>query len=304
LAFAVLPPEAPIVPVPPRSEEVYPLLKVNPVDLEKPLVSYRDRVITMADYSDYYDKSSHFVRPKREYRLGGVKKFLLDIVMNDLIPIEMEESNIENEPEIAEVMRKKKEEFMVNKLYLDLVQDQTLVTYREMKEHYNANIVHYRVPEARRFGLVLTPDKAGAEEAYQKILNGVPFARVVAEYSTDQQSKANDGSTEFLPRGEQPEIDEIGFSLNSVGDLSEPFEISRGWAVVKLLERKPERTLPMEEVESSIRHTLKSIKDEQRLNELLAKWKEDIPIKVYEKNLMKADLDRTQEKKKTPFGRA
>ena len=77
-------------------------------------MAYREKAITVKDFSDLYDRGSFFNRPRKEFRFGGIKKFLLDIVMNELVAIEMKESNIEEEPVVAQMLKRKKEVCLPN----------------------------------------------------------------------------------------------------------------------------------------------------------------------------------------------
>jgi parvulin-like peptidyl-prolyl isomerase len=101
----------------------------------------------------------------------------------------------------------------------------------------------------------------------------------------------------ILTKGNQPELDEVGFSLAKIGDISQPFQTSRGWVVLKLVEKSPERVRSLYEVEDGVRNDLSTLKSDARLKEFMAKWKEKIPIKIYEKNLQKADVHERQNPK-------
>lgn len=288
--FDVLPPDRPLTNPPNRGEEVYPLLDFALQDLDKPLVGYLGKVITIKDFSDLYDRSSFFQRPRREFRFGGIKKFLMDIVMNELIEVELETSGIENEPEIAAMLNRKKEQLMVDKLYQDLVDNQTTVSYQEASKHYNDNLEQFRRPEERRFGRIVTSSLDSAKEVYEKLRAGGNFERLRYQYTVEEISK-DQPSSAFVAKGEQVEIDENGFALGNVGDVSRPFMTEQGWMVLKYFERRPERILPLSEAEPSIKRHLKTKKNEERLQELLAKWRDEVPVEINEKNLMKADLD-------------
>ena len=55
--------------------------------------------------------------------------------------------------------------------------------------------------------------------------------------------------------------------------------------------------LPLSEARGDLQKGLKSIKNEERLNALLEKWRAEIEIKVYDKNLMKANLEKKKGKR-------
>ena len=215
----------------------------------------------------------------------------MQIVMNELINEEMVRANIEEEPEFKRAARNKQEELMLSRLYADMVDKETVITDGDIREYYNANIESYKVAEKRRYGAILTGDQASAVEAYEKILGGEDFITVVMTYSIDNDTRARSGETEFLTVGEQPHLDEVGFGLRNIGDVSEPFQTTQGWVVIKLIERSPERILPFAEARGGVSADLRRLENDRRLNGLLEEWKKDIPVVVYEENLRKAEVE-------------
>jgi parvulin-like peptidyl-prolyl isomerase len=204
----------------------------------------------------------------------------------------METSGIEKEPEVAEMLARKQEQLMVDKLYQDLVDGQTDVSRNELEEYYTDNIEQFRRPEERRFNAVVAGDRESAEKARKQLIAGRDFETVKAEFSMPDAEVTANLNDRWFAREQLPEVDEHGYTLDNVGDVSATFEVSNGWAVIKLVERKPERILPLGEAQHDVRHALKTIRNEERLNELLAKWREEFPVEIDEKLLMKAKLSR------------
>ncbi len=294
VCFEALPPDRPMSSPPSRSEEVYPLLYFDEKDLDKPVVSYKNKTLTVKDFSDYYDQASFFNRPRREYRLGGIRTFLTERIMAELVVDEMKESNIEKDPEVARAIQAKQYEMMVNRLYDDMVNKQTEVDVKQMRNYYNDNLEAFRVPEKRRFGIIVCGDKETADKAYEEIQNGELFRNVALAYSIDEETRRKLGETELMARGEQAELDEVGFSLPRLGAVSKPFQTSRGWVILKLVERVPSRLYSFEEAKPSIRAALKQQANEKRLNELLDKWKKELGVVIYEKNFKKVQFPKRE----------
>jgi parvulin-like peptidyl-prolyl isomerase len=290
IAFDALPPDRPLTTPPARSTEVYPLLQFDERDLDKPLVSYDNKSITVRDFSDLFDRASFFTRPRREYRYGDIKRFLMEIVMNEIVVVEMRDAKIEEEPVVVTALGKKKEQFMVDKMYQELIDKQSEVLPDEIAAYYNDNLEQFRRPEERRLGVILAGSKESAEEARKKVKAGEPFDTVSARYSIPDLSGDERVGTQFVAKGQNPELDDVGFALQNVGDLSEPFETSRGWMVLKLMERRPEKIMELTDATESIRQALKVVKNEARLNSLLDKWRSEIDIKIYDKVLLKANV--------------
>jgi peptidyl-prolyl cis-trans isomerase C len=299
VVFDALPPDRLLTDPPDRSTEVYPLLKLDERDLDKPLVSYDNKSITVRDFSDLYDRASFFVRPRREGRYGDVKKFLMDYVMNELVPIEMKESRIEEDPVVVAGLNKKREQFMVDKLYQDLIERQTDVTPDEITSYYNDNLEKFRHPEERRLGMILTGDRQKAVEAFEKVKHGEPFDSVSVRYSIPELTPEERNGDSFLTKGQKPELDAVAFTLENVGDVSDPFETSRGWMILKLKERHPERIVSLDDAREEVGRAVKTLKNEERLNSLLEKWRAEIKVEIYENNLKKANIK--EKPKKKPF---
>jgi parvulin-like peptidyl-prolyl isomerase len=291
IVYTALPPDRDFDDAPARSQEVYPLLLFDPADLDKPIVTWQGgKQITIKDFSDFYDQASFFNRPRRSYRYGGIRQFLVERIMNEISSDVVRKSGIEKDPEVAKALKAKKEEIMVNLLYNDVVNKSTVVTKDDIKNYYDGNMEQFHNPEKRKFGVILTGDVESAQQAYRDLRAGKPFRTVMLAYSVDEETKANNGETPEIARGEQPELDAVGFSLRKVGDVSEPFQISRGWMVLRLDERVDEKYFSLEEAESRIEGALRQDKNDKRLEEMLAKWKEEVGVVIHEDNLAKTKI--------------
>jgi parvulin-like peptidyl-prolyl isomerase len=291
IVFNALPPDRDFDSAPARSQEVYPLLLLDPADLDKPMVTWQGgKQITIKDFSDFYDQASFFNRPRRNLRYGGIRQFLVERIMNEISADVVRKSGIEKDPDVANALKAKKEEIMVNLLYNDVINKETVVTKDEIKNYYDGNLETFHNPEKRKFGVILAGDIETAQQAYRELRAGKSFRTVAMAYSVDEESKANNGETAPLARGEQPEFDAVGFALRNVGDVSEPFQTSRGWMVLKLVERVDEKYFSLEEAEGQIEGALRQEKNDARLKEMLAKWKEEVGVVIYEDNLAKTNI--------------
>ena len=291
ILYNALPPDRDFDDAPARSQEIYPLLMFDPADLDKPIVTWQGgKQITIKDFSDFYDQASFFNRPRRNTRFGGIRQFLVERIMNDISGDVVRKSGIENDPEVAKVMKAKKEEIMVNLLYNDRVNKETVVTKEEIQNYYDGNLELFHTPEKRKFGVILAGDSETAQQAFRELRAGSPFRTVMLSYSVDDETKANNGETQPLGLGEQPELDP-GFSLRNVGDVTEPFQTSRGWMVLKLTERTDEKYFSMEEAEGRIEAALRQEKNDKRLQELLDQWKKEVGVVIHEDNLAKTQIE-------------
>ncbi len=85
--------------------------------------------------------------------------------------------------------------------------------------------------------------------------NGEEFADVAERFSEDRSTAVKGG---VLPRfgvGKMvPEFANVAFSLNNIGDISDPFLTDYGWHIIKLIEKTPIATFS--EVESDLKRMI------------------------------------------------
>ena len=290
IIYNALPPDRPIEQAGSRDQEVYPLLYFDAGDLDKPVVSYPGRTITIKDFSDLYDRASFYSRPRKQMRLGGIRGFLTTNIMNDISNDAVAKSNIEDDPDVKALLQDKKDELMTNLMYEDLVNKKTVVTFDRLQAYYNDNKAALRQPEQRNFGVVLCGDQDTALRAQEKMLAGQSIAAIASEYSTDGETLEKRGQTGLIIHGARPDLDEVGFNMKRVGEVSTPFQTDKGWMVIKLLELQPERQFTFDEARDRIQAALRQQDNDKTLKELLAKWRDEFKVVVYDNNIKKIKL--------------
>jgi len=195
--------------------------------------TFRDKVtVTDADITAYYD--SH----KSDYRVGEQRKiryFLMD----------QEKAKLK-----------------------------ITVTPNEVQRDYNDNIDRYHTPEQIRASHILfkTDGKSEAEVrtraegALKQLKGGADFAALAKQLSEDDATKANGGDLNYFSRGRMvPEFDSAVFAMQS-GQMSDLVKSSFGFHIIKVTDRKPDVTRPLDEVRDEITERLK----QQKSNRLLA----------------------------------
>lgn len=129
------------------------------------------------------------------------------------------------------------------------------------RELYALDKSKYRAPEEVRISDIAIAIKdrgeeaalVRAREARQRIAGGADFATVAREYSDDPTTRDKGGALPFVnARALTPDYAKSVFALRSVGELSEPIKAPSAYHVVRLEERRPERTRTFEEVRDSI----------------------------------------------------
>lgn len=161
------------------------------------------------------------------------------------------------------------------------------VTHEQLLDYYHAHATEYDHPTRLRWEhLEVTfakhPDK---REAWQLIATmgnavqqGQPFAKVAKERSEGVMASSG-GQRDWLTQGslKSEVLDRHLFTL-PVGALSPIIEDETGFHIVRVVEREDAYRTPFEEIQADIREKIKSEKKEERLQEFVAKLREEIPV--------------------------
>jgi peptidyl-prolyl cis-trans isomerase D len=109
--------------------------------------------------------------------------------------------------------------------------------------------------------------KTKIEEIRKKIIEGADFAKT-AEAESQDDTAPKGGDLGVIVKGTlSPQIEEKAFSL-APGEISEPLRSQQGFHILKVEEKKEERTAPFEEVAAKIKDKLIEEKARRKAAEL------------------------------------
>ena len=143
--------------------------------------------------------------------------------------------------------------------------------------------------------VVLSNDKMSPEqrenakmkifEISVKLDEGADFALLAKQFSDDKGSAQKGGELPMFGPGKMiAEFENVSYSLENVGDVSEPFETQYGWHIVKLLEKRNIGTF--KELEPTIKKKLKrDSRGKLSKKAFITARKKEYNFKEYPKNL-------------------
>lgn len=102
-----------------------------------------------------------------------------------------------------------------------------------------------------------------AGEALRHLRDGVPFDRIVAEYSTDG-SKASGGDLGFVHRGSLTEQFEAAARQLAVGQPSEVIETLYGYHIIRVLDVRPAQRKSFADVRAALQKDLTATRCDER----------------------------------------
>lgn len=133
-------------------------------------------------------------------------------------------------------------------------------TSREVERSYNDNIELYSTPEEVRVSDILFKTngkndeevKAKAEKVLAELKAGGDFAALARKDSEDEATAKQGGDLDFIPKGKMPpEFDEVAFNL-PVGQVSDLVKTQNGYQIIKVTDKKPASTRPLDDVRPQI----------------------------------------------------
>ena len=187
-----------------------------------------------------------------------------------------------------------RQDMAVAKMISDEVEAKVAVKPEQVTDFYAKNPDQFKQPERVRAShiLIAFPENADAaakgqarqkaEQVLKDVKGGKDFAALAKEHSQDPGSAANGGDLGFFQQGQMVgPFNDAAFSL-APGTISDLVETNFGYHIIRVDEKQPGRTVPLEEVRPQVEQYLQNVnRDEQTeafVGALKAKGKVEIFI--------------------------
>lgn len=118
------------------------------------------------------------------------------------------------------------------------------------------------------------------------IVDGEEFDSVAAKYTERFGLKEKLGNHGLVNR-DKNELSELAYDLKNEGDISEPLKVTNGWAILKLVSRKPAGIKTFEEARAEAASTFQEHESKRLEDEYVSRL-----IKRYKPNLYYENLEK------------
>ena len=228
------------------------------------------------------------------------KKFLENLVRFEVLAREAEKRGYDRDPDVQRALKNQMIQTFLRK-ELDEKLKKEPISEAEVAAYYRAHERDFHQPEQVRVSQILVEDRAQAEklaaEARRLPHNdgGKGFRELVQRYSLDEDSKGLGGDLTFFDRQNtqlpRPLI-EAAFALKEVGDVSPPVASDKGFHVLKLTQRRPAFTRPLEGVSADIKRLILRDRRAMKQEEMVAEMRQKLKVQIYEDQLAKVQVDK------------
>ena len=277
--------------------------------VEKVVAVVNDRIITLSELNQ--ELKEVVVNPEAEVNVREVLDAMIDRILLDqqaaarkisisdeevraIVKSQQEALNLDEET-IAEELKKQNmtEELfyrqwkyqILSRRLLDLVTQGSIAVTDEEIEQYRRE--HYE-EEGATFGrqtkiahILINKETENALSKAQEVLelakSGEPFGVLARKYSMDEPSAQSGGLLGYFVKGDLvPEI-ENAVEKTEVNGIAGPVESSRGYHIVKVLERTEEGESSVSRYRDRIKHQLYM----EKVERFITSWLEDIKKNSY-----------------------
>ena len=148
------------------------------------------------------------------------------------------------------------------------------VSNEDIREYYEENRRQFSQPERRDLRIVLTEERAQAEQARAALESGRSWSSVAEEFSIDEATKEQGGVLlGVAPEQQEQALDEAVFAAER-GELSGPIETQFGFYVFQVQKITPASQQSVREAADSIRQLLVAQNQQEALDEFVTEFRE------------------------------
>ena len=259
-----------------------------------------DNVITVGDVQERINKQAPFVR-SRYTTLDKKKEFLDNLIRFEVMAAEAQKRGYDKDPEVIRVMKQQMISKFLQKDFESKLKVED-VPEAEVEKYYNSHPEEFNRKDEVRASEILVKDKAKAEKVAAEV-RALPksptadmkaFRDLVTKYSEDEDSKQRSGDLTFFDKDStaypKPVV-EAAFKLAEVGDIAGPIKTDKGFAIVKLTQKKPGFTRPLAEVKRQIQQRLFRDLRTKAMDSFIADLRQKSKIEIHEDMLAKVLID-------------
>lgn len=193
-----------------------------------------------------------------------LRQFADDMVRFELMAREAERRGYDERPQVVRTLKQNAVQLLIRREFDERITPET-VTEEQVRAYYEAHADEFSRAEMRRASHIRVATREEAQALRAELLAGGAdtFRQLARSRSLDEQTKLRGGDLRFFTAEGRPPgsrdlpVDErlvrATFSLEHLGDLSEPVELPGGFSIVKLTGKRPAETRTLEQASRGIR---------------------------------------------------
>lgn len=236
-------------------------------------------VLTLEDFNQKV-KSLELISPDLKVETFDDKKTLLEeLIRQQLLFQEAKQRGLDRKKEVTLSLEEFKRGLLVRELIAVLTED-IKVEPQEIEGYYNQFKDSFQEPSQWHIREIIVSTMDQAKQVLIEALKGADFANLASQHSKSE-SAAKGGDLGFITKAKFPQLEAVLYSLEA-GSISNVIKGPDGFYIVKLEEKKGGKERTLSEVWDDIKEGLTIVKQNQKLQDYIAKLKQSVKIEIHE----------------------
>jgi len=255
------------------------------------VVRIADRMLTLDDFKRYLERNAgtELAQMQPEVASALLDQYVEEVVLAEYaathgveVPADAIAAAVRSDA--GATVKEKRDDMRRQKLIANLAAEAPEPTEAQIREYYEQHQNEFRSGEEVHVRQILVHDEQLADDIEQKLKKGASFEDLSRQYSLAPNAKKG-GDIGYVSHGEMPKMfeDEI-FSLPP-GSISSVIRTDNSFHVFKVDERRAPGTVDLATAEPVIRQRIRENEIRDRMAELVAQARRDLPIAVLTKRL-------------------
>lgn len=251
----------------------------QPVQDAQVLVVVNGKPISLEDFNRRWAALSPALQAR--YRaVGGERKFLDELIGEELLLQEGRRQGLDQGAAIREQMERLKEQLVLDELMKQALQSTDAVSDADVDAYIAAHPESIRQPQVVHLAHIVTATPEMAKDVKRRLDQGQDFGATARKFSIDAVSRAKGGELGVYREGEGPADIEKEFLHLKVGGISEAIQTEKGYRIVKLLAREPEDQKKKGLAKARLKQELQAERRRKRFEEFQAKLRANASVRM------------------------
>jgi len=188
------------------------------------------------------------------------QQFLQGWLGQEILYREALEQQLAEKPEVRNLLNDQAQALLSRHLMNRQLAEKIHITETDLQTYYAANKKDFVEPPKARISHIVVDDANQAKDLIGRIKNGDDFAELAREFSTDRSAKQNGGKIDaditqgsYVPGiGSVPELNAKIFAAEPPVVLDEAVKTEKGWEIIKVESKQPQRQKTFDEVRQDV----------------------------------------------------
>ena len=221
-------------------------------------------------------------------------QMLNQFIMEEVLYRRARQVKLTEKPQTRDFLKSLEKKVLAQSLVQLEMADKINITPVDLQTYYQAHLKDYLQPEQAQISHILVADQEAADTLLENLQAGGDFAQAAKEFSQDSATKENGGEiTGWVQKGGY--ISGIGYSDEATGFIfstdpnnlaPEPVKTDKGYHIIKVRARQPERKKTFEEVQMEVFRALRQQKEQEVQEALIEELKDGYNVVIHRSKFM------------------